>query len=107
MKRVYQAADYYSAQLIKSYLEDNGIDSQVNGELLIGAIGEIPANSYPSVWVIDDEEFMRAKTLIADYEVALSKPVVTTESWKCPQCSETIEPQFNQCWHCGTLRSLQ
>ncbi len=24
--------------------------------------------------------------------------------WACPACGETIEPQFDACWHCGTNR---
>lgn len=107
MKRVYQSTDYYSAQLIKSYLEDNGIDANVSGELLIGAIGEIPANSYPSVWVIDEDDFDRAKALIAKYEESMAKPLQENTNWLCPHCGEKMELQFTQCWNCGTVRPNQ
>ena len=50
MKKVFQSTDYYTAQLLKAYLHDCGIETTVNGELLMGAIGEIPANSYPTLF---------------------------------------------------------
>lgn len=28
----------------------------------------------------------------------------STEIWTCPNCSEEIEPQFDQCWKCGADR---
>lgn len=106
MKRVYQSADFYSAQLIKSYLEDNGIEANVTGEMLIGAIGEIPANSYPSVWVLNSEDYDRAKQLIEQYENKVNSQSGQSY-WTCPQCQETIEDQFSQCWNCGALRPNQ
>ena len=105
MKRVYQSSDYYSAQLIKSLLEDNGIEANVTGELLIGAIGEIPANSYPAVWVVADEDKDKAKRLIKEYETQIQQTDANAETWICPECSERIDPQFSQCWNCGYVRS--
>lgn len=106
MKRVYQSSDYYSAQLVKAYLEDNAIEATVTGEMLLGAIGELPANSYPAVWVTDDEDEDRAKALIAAYEQALTSPQANSDmNWICPGCGESIERQFAQCWNCGSSRS--
>jgi len=104
MKRVFQSSDYYSAQLLKAYLLDNGIEATVTGEMLIGAIGEIPANSYPSLWVVDDDDYDKAKALIDSYESDLSTAENEHTHWTCPQCSELIETQFSQCWSCGKLR---
>lgn len=106
MKRVYQSSDYYSAQLVKSHLQDNDIEATVTGELLLGAIGEIPANSYPSVWVTDDQDYERARQLIEEFELGKSGLQADDVSWTCPQCGERIEPQFNQCWNCGATRPV-
>ena len=29
---------------------------------------------------------------------------VTTETWQCSGCGETLEAQFTECWQCGTSR---
>ncbi len=106
MKRVFQASDFYSAQLIKAYLNDNGIEATVNGELLMGAIGEIPADSYPSVWLLDAEEYDQAKKLISQYEQNLAEMANVNKDvqWLCAECGESIEGQFSQCWKCGGPR---
>ncbi|MDX1811114.1 MAG: DUF2007 domain-containing protein [Gammaproteobacteria bacterium] len=104
MKRVFQSADYYSAQLFKSYLEDHAIEAIVTGELLIGAIGEIPANSYPAVWVVDNDDLDRAKQLLTAFENRSVELSQQETAWICPQCHESIEAQFTQCWHCGAIK---
>ena len=104
MKKVFQSTDYYTAQLLKAYLHDCGIETTVNGELLMGAIGEIPANSYPTLWVVDDEDVDRAKHLIAEYETNMHANKLEGENWQCPQCGEHLEAQFAQCWNCGASK---
>ena len=104
MKKVFQSTDYYTAQLLKAYLHDNGIEATVSGELLMGAIGEIPANSYPTLWVVDDEDAERAQRLIAEYEARIHTSRSTGKNWQCPQCGEQLEAQFAQCWNCGASK---
>jgi RNA polymerase subunit RPABC4/transcription elongation factor Spt4 len=29
---------------------------------------------------------------------------VAGEPWTCSRCGEVLEPQFAQCWNCGTPR---
>ena len=68
MKQIYSAANMLDAQLLKDFLLDRGIEVIIKGELLMGAIGEIPADTTPSVWVMDDEDFDKAKTLVSAFE---------------------------------------
>lgn len=31
-------------------------------------------------------------------------PELTSDAWRCPECQETVESQFDICWNCGTAR---
>ncbi len=104
MKQVYLAADMVEAHMIKDYLEGAGIEAMVHGALLTGAIGEIPANTYPTVWVVDDADYHLAKDRIADYLSAEPSDQLYKDRWTCPECGQALEPQFTQCWHCGAYR---
>ena len=105
MKQVYLASDFLSVQLVKDYLESSGIECMIKGELLIGAIGELPANSYPSIWVIDDENYAEAKLLVEKYEKGERDDRPDRGVWKCIGCDELIDAQFTQCWKCGKERT--
>ncbi len=104
MKRVYIASDLVGAQMRKDYLMSFGIDAFVQGDLLIGAIGEIAADSYPSVWILNDDDFGRAKERIKNFETQQPDDQVYSNVWKCIECDELIDAQFTQCWQCGSDR---
>lgn len=104
MKQVYTASDLVSAQMVKDYLESFGIESYVQGDLLIGAIGEIPANSYPTVWIMHDEDYERAEERVKNYEAQRPDDQIYDSVWKCLKCNELIEAQFTCCWNCGAER---
>lgn len=105
MKQIYSAANMLDAQLLKDFLLDRGIEVIIKGELLMGAIGEIPADTTPSVWVMDDSDYEAAKSLVSAFEDP--DKIISPEKtvWKCLDCDELIEPQFSQCWKCGKPRT--
>ena len=104
MKSVYSARDAVDAHLVKTFLDEQGIESVVQGEALSNILGEIPVTreTLPSVWV-REEDYDRATEALAgfraDADAAKSGP-----SWTCPTCGETIEPQFSECWNCSARR---
>lgn len=104
MKQIYIAANSLDAQMLKDYLESTGIQAIIKGDYLTGAVGEIPANTFPTVWVVDEEDEVRAKKLVANFESEHPSDQIHITHWHCPQCKELIEPQFTQCWHCGYQR---
>jgi len=104
MKKVYEAANMMEAQLIKDYLEGAGVETVVKGAMLQGAVGEIPANTYPSIWAIEDDEVDKARELIDVYFSEQPENMVYQGPWTCPECGQELEPQFTQCWNCGTYR---
>ena len=104
MKQVYSAQDLVEAQFLKDFMIANNIEVIIKGEMLMGAIGEIPANTTPSVWGIDDASFDKAKELVTVFEGRDRALSTDASVWKCLDCDELIEPQFSQCWSCGKPR---
>jgi len=104
VERVYQAASLLDAQLVRDALADSGIDATINGVYLSGAIGELPADATPSVWVIDDGDVARAKVLISDL-LENDTAGGPEGDWKCVDCGERSGSTFQFCWKCGHARS--
>jgi hypothetical protein len=104
VERVYQAASLLDAQLVQDALEDSGIDATINGAYLSGAIGELPADATPSVWVIDDVDVARARTIIN--ELLDDTASDSRSDWTCADCGEASSASFQFCWKCGTARSV-
>lgn len=77
-----------------------GIGCEVRNTTLAGAMGEIPfLECAPQIWIHDALDEARARQLVAE----LRSPV-PGDPWTCRVCGETLEPQFGQCWNCGTAR---
>lgn len=83
---------------MKNVLEMYKIESNITGEYLAAAVGEIPPiEAWPKLWVTE-QDYMRAKKIIDE---ALADPIDSPEVLICPKCSEEIESQFTKCWNCG------
>ena len=104
MMKLYTAADPLQAHVLRGALEAAGIEAEVRGDYLFTTRGESPVTTetLPSVWILDDEDLEAARAVVRDLEQAVAdRPVAT---WKCPNCGELNEQQFDQCWKCGTSR---
>jgi len=106
MKQVYKAADLIEAQLLKDFISDHKIEVIIKGDLLTGAVGEIPADITPSVWVLNVDDYDAARELVTVFESNNKDAALTQSVWKCLECDELIEPQFSQCWKCGAARKI-
>jgi hypothetical protein len=94
-------ADRAEAGLLKELLEREGITCLIRNEQLFAALGEIPfLECYPELWVVDDEVWPRAKTLLNNW----LKDDEDAVAWVCPSCNEKLEGQFGACWKCGKER---
>lgn len=77
-----------------------GIECEVRSTALSGALGEIPfLECAPQVWIRNPLDEARAHELIEQ----LRRPVAGPP-WTCSRCGEVLEPQFAECWNCGTPR---
>lgn len=102
MKKIYSITDRVFIYLLKSKLEEKGINCIIKNEQPPLA-GEIPpVIAPPELWVMDDEQFLYAKKIIQDELTEIS---TVKECWKCPTCQELIEGQFNVCWRCGCSKN--
>jgi hypothetical protein len=103
MQRVYSSPSAVEAHLVQGYLEQEGVRAVVQGSDLGGLLGGVPSTeTYASVWV-SDEELERAAGLVEEFLSNQTAEVGAT-LWRCPNCGEYLEPQFSDCWNCGTSR---
>ncbi|MEJ2479097.1 MAG: DUF2007 domain-containing protein [Acidihalobacter sp.] len=104
MKKVYAAPDSLRAGHVLNLLQQAGIGARMRNLYLGGGVGDLPVNEcWPEVWV-DDEDEMRALTLLAELAQAEAEP---GQEWTCPNCGERNEGQFTECWRCGAERPEQ
>ena len=102
MRMVYEAADRVEAQMLKDYLEEQGIVTVLLGDYLSGGAGELPANIFPALWVVKDEQYRRARWLIEEFSADPGFDGGT--AWRCPICGESVDPGFDICWNCASPR---
>jgi hypothetical protein len=101
MKRIYLAQQQWDAQMVRDLLLANGINAIVlppNDPLKYGE---------QAVWIGNDDDEARALELVNTFratpQVSLTDAAFVWP-WQCATCGERIEPQFDQCWNCGTAR---
>ena len=100
MKRLVQAPNAAIATLWCDLLQQAGIEASVQRYFSSGIAGEIPPDqALPEVWVFDDDQLERARTLLDEQS---RRPFLR---WVCLGCDELVEGPFEQCWNCGAMRS--
>ena len=106
MKQVFVATSPTEAQVVRSMLDARGIEAEVHGEALWGALAAVALtiDTPPTVWVLDDEDEPEALQVIGEYAGAAGPPRPVA-GWRCAACGEELEPQFDECWKCGARRS--
>jgi hypothetical protein len=67
MQIVYEAANTIEANLLKGLLEQEGIETFVNGEYLAGGIGELPVSGIVHLSV-EEDDMAKALKVIEAYE---------------------------------------
>ena len=103
MQQLYQAADRIEAQLIRDLLERHRIETRVFGDYLTGALGELPADIYPTLWVVEDDDVPRARELLQRW-FDDNADRAAGRSWVCRGCGELLDASFDLCWRCGHER---
>ena len=67
MISVFCCSDYIQAQLLAGLLRQHGIDVFLQGALMQGGIGELPAMGHLSI-MVNDRDRTAAKLIIDSYE---------------------------------------
>ena len=76
MKCAYEAANGVEAHMIANLLEQQSIETRIDGEYLAGGVGELPAAGLVRV-MVEEESYARARQIVLDWE-ASSPPVSAT-----------------------------
>ena len=105
LKKLYQATGPGDAHVLRGLLESAGIAVVVRGDDFVPLQGGslFDVETRPSLWVLDDDSYGRAREIAADYASTAQTPAAG-ESWTCRTCGETMETQFTECWSCGEPR---
>jgi hypothetical protein len=106
MHKLYEALDRVEAQMLVDELASAGLEAVILGDYLSGAAGELPANIWPAVWVVSDDDLARAKQVLAAFTQRNRQPQ-EVGGWRCPQCGEWVDVGFDLCWNCATPRKQQ
>lgn len=98
-ERVY-TGNWPEATLLKSILDSENIQTIVADAL--GARRGGPQEIY----VVNEAQAARARAVVERF-IAGAPPVdpKTFKSWRCRQCNELVEGQFDACWNCGAPKS--
>lgn len=97
MQLAFRAVSLVEAQLVADLLGTAGIEVRIFNQYAQSASGEIPpVAAWPQVWVLDDAQLARARTLIGEF---LNRPASGTR--RCPRCGEDNPANFLSCWACG------
>lgn len=101
MKRLIVSPDTVFLEYMRRLLDERGIKVFIRNPTNSGlAAGELPpAVAQPEMWV-GEEDFSAAEHLLQKTEQAFETRA--GEPWKCPNCGEKLEAQFEVCWRCGT-----
>lgn len=98
---IYKAESTLEANIIKGLILASGIECKIAGEMLQGAIGEIPfEQTQVSVQVYVIKERHARQILVNYQQVKQSAP-----DWVCPNCNEHNGSTFDFCWSCETLKN--
>ena len=100
MVRVFSSISRVAVEQRKALLQSRGVACEVKNEYQV-AMGHVPADCWPELWVVDDSRLDEARQLLADFS---DPEEVQGSSWLCQGCGEQIEAQFGECWHCGATR---
>jgi rubrerythrin len=102
MKKVFVSQNLIEVEMRKEWLEQAGVRCMIKNQRSSSLAGEIPFTEvFPELWVIQDEEYDRARQLL---EEGLALLPSNQDTWVCPGCGERHEGQFGTCWNCGQER---
>jgi len=103
MKKILSSPDPGEIAMLRNMLETAGIPCLMRNEITAGLAGEVPiSESTPQLWIQEDQQLAEALKIKKAWQTA---PPVIGNSWVCPACGETSEPQFTSCWKCGAAKA--
>lgn len=97
MREVFVHQDFTRVGYYHSILQEAGITAFIRNERVSSAEAPAPA-FFPSVCVINDEDYERALTLLREVHQPAENDL---PDWHCAKCNEDVPGNFQVCWKCG------
>lgn len=99
MRKLYQAANLFEAQILRDRLETAHLRAEVFNAHAHSAAGALPVTeSYPEVWILEDNDWDLAQKALAEI---LAERHMEYKEQICCHCGETVPGNFGTCWRCG------
>ena len=99
MIKVFESFEFSEVGRVRSLLDAAGIPTFLRNEFSSSVMGEMPfVEVFPQLYVLRDDDVVRARAILQQDALETRDE----EPWACPVCKTGIEPQFTQCWYCGS-----
>lgn len=100
MQKVFTNQNIAIVGAVRSFLEENGISSQMRNEFSSSVMGELSIiDVWPELWVAD-ELSNQATELVCEVQ----NKETNGPDWLCQQCKESNPVNFDICWHCESAK---
>lgn len=101
MIKVFEDFELSKVGQFQSVLEAEGIRTHLKNQFTSGVWGEIPFVEAIQLWILEDDDQVKAKRLI---QQLLSNPEETEPEWTCSRCDSVVDGVFACCWKCNAQR---
>lgn len=100
MKLLHTQENAFSLTNIQNIIEAEGITTVMKNQHLGAGSGEVPHfETWPELWLRNEEDFDRAKKLLDELLAKLAEK--NEQPWQCAHCQEENDASFELCWQCG------
>lgn len=100
MQKVFTNQNIAIVGALRSYLQENGIGSQMRNEFSSSVMGEVASfDVWPELWVADELVNQATELVSHVQEKDASGP-----DWLCLQCKESNPVNFEVCWKCDSAK---
>ena len=103
MRQLFVHMDYSRVGHLQSVLEESGIATYVKNKDASIGMGEIPYfEVWPELWVLNEEDYPKAQRIVEELN---RSHLADIPAWTCPECGESVEAGFSECWNCRHPRA--
>jgi len=100
MRPLWTSQDTLLIGFLEAFLKDRGFQVTLVGEHKAGVAGLLPPNEcWYELTLLDPEQEAQARESTREF---FSSDKNQYAAWVCEKCGEVLEPQFTDCWRCGS-----
>lgn len=104
--RIKTYSNHLDAEIVKGQLMDRGIQSMIRTDDCGGMMPNLQITEGVHLLVKRTDEEAAVNVLSAFNRESGVKSSSEEERWVCKNCGEILEPQFTDCWNCGSSREV-